>query len=244
MSVVSWLNRPGPVRWIWRPGYELFYAGLKTGVALVCGPLFRVRRVGRRANLPRRGLVLCPNHASYLDPAFLQLVLRRRVTFVMTNNFYRTRWGRWFFGLVGAIPVGTGRLARKGLRRSIAAVRRGHAVVVFPEGRLSRDGSLGPGQRGIGILARRTGAPIYPVGIVGSMAAWPKGRRYPGRAHVRIAFAAPITWASQAHESTREGEQAFADDLMARIARAHAFIAAVAPDPHDGPRARSGLQNA
>jgi 1-acyl-sn-glycerol-3-phosphate acyltransferase len=245
MSVVSWLNRPGPVRWIWRPGYELFYAGLKTGVALVCGPVFRVRRVGRRARLPRRGLVLCPNHCSYLDPAFLQLVLRRRVTFVMTNDFYASRWGRWFFTMVGAIPVGRGRLALKGLRRSIAAVRRGHAVVVFPEGRLSVDGTLGRGQRGVGILARRTGAPVYPVGIAGSLAAWPKGRGYPGRAHVRIAFADPLQWPLDTYDSGREAEQAFADAIMGRISRTKAWVERVAPEPRkSGPgRREPPLQN-
>jgi 1-acyl-sn-glycerol-3-phosphate acyltransferase len=245
MSVTSWLNRPGPVRWIWRPGYELFYAGLKTGVALVCGPLFRVRRVGRRAHLPKRGgLVLCPNHASYLDPAFLQLVLRRRVTFVMTNDFYMSFWGRWFFTLVGAIPVGQGRLARRGLHRAIAAVRRGQAVVVFPEGRLSVDGTLGRAQRGIAVLARRTGAPVYPVAIAGSLSAWPKGRRYPGRAHVRVAFGIPMRWREETAAARRDAERDFADDLMARIARVKSWVEEVAPPPGTPHRARARLQDA
>ena len=108
MSVVSWLNGAAPIRWIWRPAYEFFYACLKCAAAMACGPLFRVRRVGRRAHLPRGGVILCPNYASYLDPAFVQLVVRRRVVFVMTNDFYQLGWARWFFRLVGAVRPGGG----------------------------------------------------------------------------------------------------------------------------------------
>ena len=105
MSLTAWLNRPGPISWIWKPGYELGYQALKCGVGFVCRPLWKVRRVGRRAHLPSTGVIVCPNHASYLDPAFVQLVVRRRLTFIMTNDFYAPPAGRWFFKLVGAVPV-------------------------------------------------------------------------------------------------------------------------------------------
>ena len=157
MGIVARLNRPGRRGRAWRLAYEAGYACLRGVTALIFGPFFRVRRIGPPPPLPEGGVVLCPNHASYLDPAFVQLCMPRRVTFVMTNDFYANRWGRWFFGLVGAVPVGPGRQARAGLRRAIALARRGHAVVLFPEGRLSRDGTMHRGQRGIAILARRDG---------------------------------------------------------------------------------------
>lgn len=231
MSLVSWLNRPGPIRWIWRPGYELFYSSLKSAVAILCGPMFRVRRVGQRAHLPAGGVILCPNHASYLDPAFVQLVVRRRLTFVMTNEFYQRPGGRWFFKLVGAVPVARGRLARRGLRRATALVRRGYAVVLFPEGRLSQDGTLGRARRGVAVMARKTRAPVYPVAIAGSMRAWPRGARRPGRAHVRIAFGKPARWSATNDRSRRAQEQDFADHLMRRIQRLKRSVERAAPVP-------------
>ncbi len=243
MSLVSWLNRPGPARWIWRPGYELFYAGLKCGVGIISGLMFRVRRVGPRAHLPKGGVIVCANHASYLDPAFIQLCVRRRVMFVMTDNFYSGR-AEWFFRLVTAIPVGRGRLARKGLYRAMAAVKRGHAVVVFPEGRLSLDGTLGKGQRGVSILARRTGARVHPAAIVGSMEAWPKGQGYPGRANVRIAFGSPIEYPKNSGLDERATERQFADQLMGRIARIKTWIEANHPAPEPRDPGRTHLQNA
>ena len=242
MSVTAWLNRPGLLRRFWRPAYEAGYQCLKGGVTFVLGPIYRVRRVGPRPTLPKGGVVLCPNHASYLDPAFVQIVLRRRLTFVMTDDFYQSPWGRWFFRLVGAVPVGRGRLARKGLQRAIAHVKRGHAIVVFPEGRLTRDGHLGRGQRGIGVLARRTGAPIIPVGIVGAIHAWSRGSRRPGHASVRVAFGTSMTWTAPDGLSQREAEQAFADRLMGEVAAVKSWAQVKAPRKGDLPAFPAGLQ--
>lgn len=219
--LVARLNAPGPFGRAWRALYEVVYACLKCCAAFLCIPWFRIRRVGHRANLPRRGgVVLCPNHTSYLDPAFVQLLVRRRVTFLMTSDFYRSRWGNWFFRLVGAVPVGSPRESRVGLRRAIALVRRGHAVVIFPEGRLSRDGRLGAMHRGVGAIARRTGAPVFPVGIVGAFQAWPHGARRPHRAAVRLAFGHPLYWSGpRPLTAVREEERAFVARLRGRVER-------------------------
>ena len=231
MGLAQRLNRPDLLGLLWRPAYEFGYACLRAITALVFGPIFRVHTVGAPPRLPRGGVILCPNHASYLDPAFVQLCLARRVTFVMTNDFYANRWGRWFFQLVGAVPVGRGRLARRGLRRAIALLRRGHAVVVFPEGRLSRDGTMHHAQRGVAIMARRARAPIFPVAIAGSMRAWRRGACRPRRANVRVAFAPrPMRWSG---EPGRGAQQAFADAVMRSIEALYAKLLDRAPHPLD-----------
>lgn len=201
----------------WQRLYEFFYAGLKGGTALLFRPLFRTRVVGRRLRprLPRGGVLLCPNHQSYLDPAFVQLVTPRRVTFVMTNAFYASRYARWFFRLVGALPVGSGRLALTTTRRAAALLRMGRTLVVFPEGKLSVDGALNPAQRGIALLARRGRVPVVPVAIEGSRDAWPRGAKWLRRADVRLAFGDPMRCGP---EGGRVADQRFADDVMARVA--------------------------
>jgi 1-acyl-sn-glycerol-3-phosphate acyltransferase len=205
----------------WHGVYEFFYAGLKAGTTILFRALFRVRSVGPRPPLPPGGLILCPNHQSYLDPAFVQLTFRRRVIFVMTNAFYSSRWARWFFRLVGALPLGSGRLAMTTMKRAAALLRLGHVLVVFPEGRLSEDGSLHPAQRGIAVLARRGRAPIVPVAIEGSRHAWRKGGRWMRKADVRLAFGGPIRCETA---GGRASDQAFADEVLARIAALKAGI--------------------
>lgn len=208
----------------WRWLYEVIYRGIESLARLLFRPLFRVRRVGAGTPVPAQGVLLCPNHQSYLDPALVQLVVRRHLTFVMTNDFYEVPFARGFFRLVGAIPVARGRMARTSMRRAAALLRLGRAVVVFPEGRLSPDGTMHRFQRGIGLLARRGHAPVVPVAIDGSLRAWPRGARWLRRSDVRIALGAPIP-----HDGTptREGDQAFAD----RVADAVAALRRSLPPP-------------
>lgn len=206
---------PPPFARAWRRLYEVIYRGIEGFARLLFRPLFRVRRVGGGAPLPATGVLLCPNHQSYLDPALVQLVVRRHLTFVMTNDFYAVPLARGFFRLVGAIPVARGRLAFTSMRRAAALLRLGRTVVVFPEGRLSLDGSMHRFQRGIGYLARRGRAPVVPVAIDGSMRAWPRGARWLRRSDVRIAIGEALRYDG---EASRERDQAFADEVAARVA--------------------------
>ncbi|MDF1700019.1 MAG: lysophospholipid acyltransferase family protein [Planctomycetota bacterium] len=244
MSVSAWLNRPGLLGFFWRLAYGLGYEAFKSMVGFVFRPIWGVRRVGPPAALPRQGgVILCPNHTSYLDPAFVQLVVRRRLVFVMTARFYDQPRTRWFYKLVGAVPIGTGgRAARKGIRKAMALVKRGHAVVIFPEGRLSQDGHLNSAQRGIGSIARRTGAPVIPVALAGAIHAWPKGAPKPAAARVRVAFGKPMRYDEPEPNGRKPAEQAFADQVLRAIAHGKAELQARAPDPRDVPVRAALLQ--
>lgn len=210
----------------WRGLYEISYEGLEAVAAVLFRPLFLVRRAAGSRRLPRGGVILCPNHQSYLDPAFVQLVVDRRLTFVMTDDFYSARGARWFFRLVGALPVGRGRLAARTVRRAAALLRKGAALVVFPEGRLSTTGELVRPQRGVAILARRGRASVVPVAIEGSIRAWPKGASWFRRADVRLAVGTPMR---ERVGEGREAEQAFADAVMARVSALRRSIPGARP---------------
>ncbi len=228
MGLASVLNRPGRLGALWRSAYEAGYMLLCALVLLLFRPLFGVRRVGPPPRLPHGGLLLCANHTSYLDPAFLQLGLRRRVTFLMTNEFYARPAAHWFFALVGAIPMSAGRMGHAGLRRAAAHLKRGHVVALFPEGRLSRDGRPGPAHRGVGFLARRTGALVVPAGIRGAFEVWPRGAGWFRHGSVRVLFGSPLAWSAQPGVEPKEQERAFARQVMGRIT---ALVALPAPPP-------------
>jgi 1-acyl-sn-glycerol-3-phosphate acyltransferase len=121
--------------------------------------------------LPTDGpAILCPNHISFLDSAFLMLTLPRNISFVGKAEYMDSWKTKFLFPAMGMIPID-----RAGGDRSLAALdaaeevlRRGELFGIFPEGTRSRDGYLYKGRTGAARLAMKVGCPIYPVGIVGT----------------------------------------------------------------------------
>ena len=66
------------------------------------------------------------------------------------------------------------------------------AMIMFPEGTRSPDGSLMPFKKGAFVLAIQLGAPIIPAAVVGSRRIMPKGEWRIRSGTVRIEFGEPI----------------------------------------------------
>ena len=119
------------------------------------------------------------------------------------------------------IPVDrTGRGVAWSLQVAQRLLEAGELVGIFPEGSRSRDGHLHRGHLGAAHLALRTGAPIIPVGIIGSAAAMPVGRRLPvhnGRIIIRVG--SPIGLGPHLGRARNAAtKQALTDEVMSEIA--------------------------
>ncbi|MGA9990130.1 MAG: lysophospholipid acyltransferase family protein, partial [Terriglobales bacterium] len=81
---------------------------------------------------------------------------------------------------------------QSGFRKSFAyageAVDRGYSVLVFPEGKHTQDGKLGPFRTGVGLLANNLHIPILPMRIDGLFEIKNAGKKFaaPGKIQVRI----------------------------------------------------------
>lgn len=94
------------------------------------------------AAFPRRGpLLVVANHTAYADPFWIGKVAPRQLRPMMTSMFYDLPVVRWLMvHIVGAIrvPVSTFRREAPELNDAIAVLRKGGAVLLFPEGMLRR----------------------------------------------------------------------------------------------------------
>jgi 1-acyl-sn-glycerol-3-phosphate acyltransferase len=121
--------------------------------------------------LPAEGpAILCPNHISFLDSAFLMLTLPRNITFVGKAEYMDSWKTKFLFPAMGMIPIDRsgGSKSQAALETAEAVLRRGELFGIFPEGTRSRDGALYKGRTGAARLAAKLGCPIYPVGITGT----------------------------------------------------------------------------
>jgi 1-acyl-sn-glycerol-3-phosphate acyltransferase len=143
--------------------------------------LYRVRVEGAE-RVPRAGAVIvAPNHRSFLDSIFIPLVIPRRVTFVAKADYFDSWKTKWFFNALGQIPIRRegGSASERALASAMDVLREGGVFGIYPEGTRTRDGRLHKGHTGVARLALRSGAPIIPVGLIGTDEIQPVDRKLP-----------------------------------------------------------------
>jgi 1-acyl-sn-glycerol-3-phosphate acyltransferase len=132
--------------------------------------------------LPSTGpAILCPNHVSFLDSAFLMLAVPRRISFVGKAEYMDSWKTKVLFPAMGMIPIDRagGEKSQAALEAAEAVLRRGELFGIFPEGTRSRDGRLYKGRTGAARLALKVGCPIFPVGVVGTREIQPPDAKVP-----------------------------------------------------------------
>jgi 1-acyl-sn-glycerol-3-phosphate acyltransferase len=140
---------------------------------------FRIRVEGRE-HIPERGpAILASNHISFCDSFFLPLVVPRRVRYVAKAEYFDNWKVAWFFRANGHIPLRRGEGAdwKRALDAAAGALDAGELFGIYPEGTRSKDGRLHRGHTGVAMLAARTGAPVIPIGFIGTDKAQPVGSK-------------------------------------------------------------------
>ncbi|MGA0077938.1 MAG: lysophospholipid acyltransferase family protein [Candidatus Nanopelagicales bacterium] len=115
------------------------------------------------------GIVVCPNHISWIDPLVIAHFLwdnDRPPRFLGKASLFRLPILGKIIKNAGQIPVyRNSNAAALSVNYSIASVKRGEAVVIYPEGTLTRDPNLWPmtGKSGAVNVALSANVPLIPV---------------------------------------------------------------------------------
>jgi len=156
--------------------------------------------------VPQEGAVLLlGNHVSWLDWILVQLPLRRRIRFVMDRDIYEWKALNWMFRLGRTIPV-SARASKRAFVETGEALDNGEAVVIFPEGGISRRCQTEKFYRGFEIIAakRENGViiPFFIDGMCGSRWSYAPKRYTEKRAGLRrcvtVYYGAPMPMRSSA----------------------------------------------
>src|ERR1043166_8814853 len=149
--------------------------------------------------LPAGGCLLLPNHISWIDAIVLQLACPRPVRYIIDQEFYHKPLLRPLLRTVGCIPIDT-RHARSAIKAATERLAAGEVVCLFPEGQLTRTGTLLRLRRGYELIAQHANAPVVPVWLDrlwGSIFSYQGGKfftKLPKEIpyHVSVAFGKPL----------------------------------------------------
>jgi len=192
-------------------------------------PVFRLAyrpEVEGAWHVPTSGAaIIASNHLSEVDSLVLPMVLPRPVSFLAKAEYFTgpglKGWAsRSFFTGFGAVPVerGNGRAALAALDTAERILDSGELFGIYPEGTRSPDGRLYRGRIGVARLALATGAPVIPVGLVGTDHVQPVGQRVPGLGRITVRFGAPLDFSRyRGLERNRAVQRAIVDEIMHAI---------------------------
>jgi acyl-[acyl-carrier-protein]-phospholipid O-acyltransferase/long-chain-fatty-acid--[acyl-carrier-protein] ligase len=159
---------------------------------------YRVHTIGLE-HLPECGFLLLPNHITWVDALVLQLACPRPIRYIVDQEFYQKPSLRPFLSSVGCIPIDV-RHSRSAIRAATEQLAAGEIVCLFPEGQLTRSGTLLRLRRGYELIAQHANASVVPVwldrlwGSIFSFQGgkfftkWPKEIPY----RVTVAFGKPL----------------------------------------------------
>ena len=164
--------------------------------------------------LPKNGVMLCPNHSSNWDPVLiaLRLPVNYRLHMMGKEELFRNRLFGWVLRKLGGFSVSRGHTDIQAIKTAIQAIKDGDNLLIFPEGTVVRngigavDGLPAHAKSGAAMIGVRTGAVLVPVFVDGE-----KRLFHP----TRLIFGTPYRPVYTGRHGTSEEMQTIADGLLA-----------------------------
>ncbi|MFT3856115.1 MAG: MFS transporter [Aquabacterium sp.] len=127
-------------------------------------------KVRGEEHLPTDGAaILVCNHVSFVDAVILGICSPRPMIFIMDHRIFKTPGMGWFFRTVKAIPIAPQKedpqAYERAFERARQVLREGELLCLFPEGAITRDGSLQPFKAGIMKILETDPVPVIPSAL-------------------------------------------------------------------------------
>jgi acyl-[acyl-carrier-protein]-phospholipid O-acyltransferase / long-chain-fatty-acid--[acyl-carrier-protein] ligase len=176
---------------------------LRLLLVICTNTLYRLHIVGRQHVPQSGGALLVPNHMSFVDGFILMASVDRPIRFVVDAAYATYPLFKWLMTAMKVIPItsaGDTRLILQALRNAGQALDDGEIVCIFPEGQITRTGTLLPFRRGFERIVKGREAPVIPVHLDrlwGSIFSFERGRfltKWPERIpySLTVSFGAPL----------------------------------------------------
>ncbi len=127
-------------------------------------------KVSGDEHIPTEGAaILVANHVSFVDAVLLMAASPRPIRFIMDHQIFKVPVLGWMFKLAKAIPIAPQKVDAQIYERAFAEARRvldeGDLLCLFPEGGITRDGTLQPFKGGIMKILETHPVPVVPIAL-------------------------------------------------------------------------------
>ncbi|MGI6031484.1 MAG: lysophospholipid acyltransferase family protein [Eubacteriales bacterium] len=146
-------------------------------------------------NLPAQGaMVLAPNHQGYFDiPLMLGLVPRTLGFFSKIEVKRIPLIPQWMEKLHCVFVARSDRRSSmQSVHDAVNILKKGHSLVIFPEGTRSKGGPVKSFKQGAFKIAQKAHVPVVPVCIAGSYKAMEANGNWIKPAHVQVRILPPV----------------------------------------------------
>jgi 1-acyl-sn-glycerol-3-phosphate acyltransferase len=176
-------------------------------------------RVEDSCTVPASGAVLIvASHTCTADPLLICAGCRyRKIGFMIAREYANFRFWRFFVRSVGCIPVRRDGQDVAATKRAIRHLQAGHALGLFIEGRIAPPREQAGLKHGAALLALRSGAPVIPCHISGTVY---RDGILPGflaRHRARVRFGPPVDLSDLAGNRGREALEVATRRIAERI---------------------------
>jgi len=184
-------------------------------------------RVFNPERVPESGaVVLASNHASFLDPPLVGAGLKRGINYLARESLFRFPGIGALLRSWSAVPVDRDGGGAAGLKGILDRLLAGGVVILFPEGTRTHDGNLQPARSGIGLVVVKSAAPVVPVRVFGTYAAYGRHIKFPRPKRIAVKYGQPMNFEKLRAEAKscsktrlKQIYQEIADAIMAAIAK-------------------------
>lgn len=139
---------------------------LKIVLRLVLKALFRVELTGDPSTFLNSRTLIVANHESFIDGLLIGLMMPINAVFVVHTQIASRPLFAFILRFVPHLAVDSA--SPLALKQIVKLVESGQPVVIFPEGRITKTGSLMKVYDGAAFVAAKTGATVVPVRIDGA----------------------------------------------------------------------------